>query len=111
MPPTAALGSFLRKELGGALRIGPKDLTPLSSVAYGATPFLGKGAINCGEAATFPLERQRTQPFYTTRRRRRPQPEPSGAPLFYLRRSRHHNPLNLLNLLNLLNPHAQRACP
>ena len=30
-------GSFLRKELGGALRIGPKtqrtDLTPLSSVA------------------------------------------------------------------------------
>ena len=29
-----------------------------------------------------PLERQRTQPFYTTRRRRRPQPAPSGAPLF-----------------------------
>ena len=34
------LGSFLRKELGEALRIGPKiskDLTPLSSVACGAT--------------------------------------------------------------------------
>ena len=34
-------GSFLRKELGEALRIGPKDLTPLSSVAYGATRWPG----------------------------------------------------------------------
>ena len=41
LPPTAALGSFPRKELGGALRIGPKDLTPLSSVAYGATRWPG----------------------------------------------------------------------
>ena len=42
-------GSFPRKELGEALRIGPKirnrkELTPLSSVAYGATSFLWKEA-------------------------------------------------------------------
>ena len=32
------------------LRSGEKNrkLTPLSSVAYGATPFLGKGALYCG---------------------------------------------------------------
>ena len=38
------LGSFLRKELGEALRIGPKiskDLTPLFSVAYGDTRWPG----------------------------------------------------------------------
>ena len=56
------LGSFLRKGLGGALRIGPKnekcfilksgpmDLgfstkSLLSSVAYGDTPFQRKGAM------------------------------------------------------------------
>lgn len=35
-------------ELGEALRNTEnlrRDLTPLSSVAYGATPFLGKGAL------------------------------------------------------------------
>ena len=43
------VGSFLRKELGEALRIGPcflvKELTPLSSVACGATSFLRKEAL------------------------------------------------------------------
>ena len=42
------LGYFLRKELGEALRNTEnmsKELTPLSSVAYGATPFLWKGAL------------------------------------------------------------------
>ena len=56
------LGSFLRKELGEALRIGPKiskDLTPLSSVAYGDTPFLWKGALTLRHAA---LETQKQIP-------------------------------------------------
>ena len=35
-----------------------KDLTPLSSVACGATPFLRKGAKNCGGAATTTLRRE-----------------------------------------------------
>ena len=44
-------------DLGEALRNTEnlrKDLTPLSSVAYGATPFLRKGAIYCGKAAVAP---------------------------------------------------------
>ena len=46
-------------ELGEALRNTEnlsKELTPLSSVACGATSFLWKEAINCGKAATFPFE-------------------------------------------------------
>ena len=45
-------------ELGEALRNTEnlrKDLTLLSSVAYGATPFQRKGGIYCGEAATTTL--------------------------------------------------------
>ena len=60
-------------ELGEALRIGPnigKNTyassqaplgprifyeNPLSSVAYGATPFLRKGAKNCGASRHHPL--------------------------------------------------------
>ena len=56
------VGSFLRKELGEALRIGPKinkDLTPLSSVACGATPFLRKGAFALRHAA---METQKSIP-------------------------------------------------
>ena len=34
------------------------------------------------------------------------QPAAEPRPFFYLRRSRHHHPLNPLNLLNPLNPHA-----
>ena len=47
-------GSFLRKQLGEALRNTEelsKDLTLLSSVAYGATPFLRKGAPALRHAA------------------------------------------------------------
>jgi hypothetical protein len=49
-------------ELGEALRIGPKinkDLTPLSSVACGATPFLRKGAFALRHAA---METQKSIP-------------------------------------------------
>ncbi len=46
---------FHRKGLRGAVGIGPrnmrKELTPLSSVAYGATPFLRKGALVLRHAA------------------------------------------------------------
>ena len=59
---TRNAGSFLRKELGEALRIGPKigkELTPLSSVASGATPFLRKGALALRHAA---LETQKQIP-------------------------------------------------
>jgi len=47
-------GSFLRKQLGEDLRNTEelsKDLTLLSSVAYGATPFLRKGAPALRHAA------------------------------------------------------------
>ena len=48
------LGSFLRKELPDRAEdrseFFSQDLTPLSSVAYGATPFLRKGAKYCGES-------------------------------------------------------------
>ena len=81
------LGSFLRKELGEALRIGPKrfrkDLTPLSSVAYGATPFLRKAAINCGEATTFPSAAKPLSPLERSEHNPSTQPAPSGAPPFY----------------------------
>jgi len=49
------LGSFLRKELPDRAEDRSeelsKDLTPLSSVAYGATPFLWKGALALRHAA------------------------------------------------------------
>ena len=47
------------------LRSGEKNrkLTPLSSVAYGATPFLGKGALYCGASRHHnPWARRRVKP-------------------------------------------------
>ena len=68
------LSAFRRKELRGVLKIGLKELTPLSSVAYGDTPLPEEGgfsstscsicdtkgkhvtqAIYCGAAATTTL--------------------------------------------------------
>ena len=49
------VGSFLRKELGDSPEDRSeelsKDLTPLSSGACGATPFLRKGALALSHAA------------------------------------------------------------
>jgi hypothetical protein len=53
------VGSFHRKELGEALRIGPcflvKELTPLSSGACGTTSFLRKEAMALRHAALVTL--------------------------------------------------------
>ena len=64
-----------------------RDLTPLSSVACGATSFLWKEAINCGKAATFPLSASEHNPSTQSAAVRRPQPAPSGVPLFNMPRS------------------------
>ena len=51
------VGSFLRKELGEALRIGPKinkDLTPLSSVAFVA-PLPREGGYKLRHSRHLPL--------------------------------------------------------
>jgi hypothetical protein len=84
------------------LRIGPKnirkELTPLSSVASGATPFLGKGAINCGGAATFPLSGSEHNLSI--------QPAAAGGHNLQPRRGWTPSPLNPVNLLNPLNLHA-----
>lgn len=45
------LSAFRRKELRGVLKIGLKELTLLSSVAYGDTPFQRKGALAVRHAA------------------------------------------------------------
>ena len=77
-------------ELGEALRNTEnlsKELTPLSSVACGATSFLWKEAINCGKAATFPLSASEHNPSTQPAAVRRPQPAPSGVSLFNLPRS------------------------
>lgn len=45
------LSAFRRKELRGVLKIGLKELTSLSSVAYGDTPFQRKGVLEVRHAA------------------------------------------------------------
>ena len=66
-------------------------------------PFLWKGAINCGEATTFPSVAKPLSPLERSEHNPSTQPAPSGEPLLFCGVSRHYHPLNPLNLLNLLN--------
>jgi len=125
-------GSFLRKELGEALRNTENKQRPdaVPPSPDGATRWpgfkvfalcagyahtrarlrnplqdfcLGKGAINCGGAATFPLSGSEHNLSL--------QPAAAGGHNLQPRRGWPSSPLNPVNLLNPLNPFSRTYAP
>ena len=77
---TRNAGSFLRKELPDRAEDRSERIDAPILRCLMAPPFLWKGTKYCGGAATFPPERKRTQPFYTTCGASRAPSRPLGAP-------------------------------